>query len=88
MRALMWPGMSMQKLTTREPDDAQIEVALRALTEVLAMTDKVGAESDKVGATGEASPISGEASAESDKASADDEPDTGDAPATGQERAG
>jgi uncharacterized protein YqhQ len=37
MRLLMWPGMSLQQLTTREPDDAQIEVALRALKEVLAM---------------------------------------------------
>lgn len=37
MRFLMWPGMSLQQLTTREPDDAQIEVALRALKEVLSM---------------------------------------------------
>jgi uncharacterized protein YqhQ len=29
------PGMWLQKLTTREPDDGQIEVALAALREVL-----------------------------------------------------
>ncbi|MFH1057576.1 MAG: DUF1385 domain-containing protein [Pseudomonadota bacterium] len=28
---LLWPGLQMQRLTTREPDDAQIEVALAAL---------------------------------------------------------
>ncbi len=34
-RALRAPGMWMQKLTTFEPDDAMIEVAIKALTEVL-----------------------------------------------------
>jgi uncharacterized protein YqhQ len=29
------PGLWLQKLTTREPDDSQIEVAIRALQEVL-----------------------------------------------------
>lgn len=35
MRALMWPNLALQALTTRQPDDAQVEVALRALGEVL-----------------------------------------------------
>jgi uncharacterized protein YqhQ len=35
-RVLMWPNLLLQKLTTRQPDDAQVEVALRALQEVLA----------------------------------------------------
>ena len=35
-RALMWPNLALQTLTTRQPDDAQVEVALRALKEVLA----------------------------------------------------
>lgn len=35
-RALMWPNLALQALTTRQPDDAQVEVALRALKEVLA----------------------------------------------------
>lgn len=33
--ALMQPGMAMQALTTREPDAPQVEVATRALTEVI-----------------------------------------------------
>ncbi|MCL5023696.1 MAG: DUF1385 domain-containing protein [Nitrospirae bacterium] len=32
---LILPGLLLQKLTTREPDDSQIEVAIRAVSEVL-----------------------------------------------------
>lgn len=39
MHALITPGLMLQRLTTREPDDAQLEVALSALTEVLRMED-------------------------------------------------
>ncbi len=35
-RAVMWPGMQLQKLTTREPDHEQLAVAIAALTAVLA----------------------------------------------------
>jgi uncharacterized protein YqhQ len=35
-KILMWPNLALQALTTRQPDDAQVEVALRALKEVLA----------------------------------------------------
>jgi len=35
-RVLMWPNLALQALTTRQPDDAQVEVALRALQEVMA----------------------------------------------------
>jgi uncharacterized protein YqhQ len=35
MHLLILPGLFLQRLTTREPDEAQIEVALRALEEVL-----------------------------------------------------
>jgi uncharacterized protein YqhQ len=35
-RALIWPGMVLQKLTTREPTDDQLEVALASLRQVLA----------------------------------------------------
>ena len=35
-RVLMWPNLALQKLTTRQPDDSQVEVALRALKEVMA----------------------------------------------------
>ncbi|MBI2711639.1 MAG: DUF1385 domain-containing protein [Bdellovibrio sp.] len=34
-RMLIWPGMILQKLTTREPSDDQLEVALASLTQVL-----------------------------------------------------
>lgn len=36
MRALMAPGMWLQKLTTREPDEEQVEVAMAALRQVIA----------------------------------------------------
>lgn len=32
----MWPGLKLQLLTTREPDLAQLEVAIAALKAVLA----------------------------------------------------
>lgn len=35
VRALSFPGLMMQKLTTREPDDAQVEVAIAAFMKVL-----------------------------------------------------
>ncbi|HEY6461878.1 MAG TPA: DUF1385 domain-containing protein, partial [Polyangiaceae bacterium] len=31
LRALLWPGFMVQKITTAEPDDAQLEVALASL---------------------------------------------------------
>lgn len=34
-RALVWPGLKLQHLTTREPDDSQLEVALVSMREVL-----------------------------------------------------
>jgi uncharacterized protein YqhQ len=34
-RAMIWPGMVLQKLTTREPTDEQLEVALASLRQVL-----------------------------------------------------
>ena len=30
-RALSWPGLQIQRITTREPDDSQIECAIAAL---------------------------------------------------------
>jgi uncharacterized protein YqhQ len=35
IRSLLLPGLAMQKLTTREPDDRMIEVAIVALKRVL-----------------------------------------------------
>lgn len=34
-KVLMWPNLALQKLTTRQPDDSQVEVAIAALKEVL-----------------------------------------------------
>ncbi len=48
VRGLMWPGLMLQNLTTREPDEDQLAVAIAALEKVLA--------EEKPGAAGE-SPI-------------------------------
>ena len=37
VRALMWPGLKLQLLTTREPDRDQLAVAISALEAVLAL---------------------------------------------------
>jgi uncharacterized protein YqhQ len=46
VRALMWPGLMLQNLTTREPDYSQLEVAIAALDAVLAVEtpEKAAAE--------------------------------------------
>jgi uncharacterized protein YqhQ len=50
VRSLMWPGMQLQKLTTREPDLDQLAVAAAALGAVLAMEDpRAATAEDKVG---------------------------------------
>ena len=42
-RVLMWPGLQLQRLTTREPDFAQLAVAIAALEAVLAVEDPLSA---------------------------------------------
>jgi uncharacterized protein YqhQ len=39
VRTLMWPGLQLQKLTTREPDPEQLAVAIAAMQAVLAVED-------------------------------------------------
>ena len=39
MHLLIQPGLLLQRLTTREPDESQIEVAVEALQEVLKLED-------------------------------------------------
>jgi len=39
MNFLIQPGLMLQRLTTREPDDSQIEVAIRALQEILSIEE-------------------------------------------------
>lgn len=38
-RGLIWPGMVLQNLTTREPDEDQLEVALASLRQVLRLEE-------------------------------------------------
>ena len=38
----MWPGLMLQNLTTREPDEEQLAVAIAALETVLARGDARG----------------------------------------------
>ena len=50
VRAVMWPGLQLQKLTTREPDLDQLAVAIAALEAVLAVEDpRERPTSDRVG---------------------------------------
>jgi uncharacterized protein YqhQ len=39
VRAVMWPGLMLQNLTTREPDEEELAVAIAALEAVLAVED-------------------------------------------------
>ena len=39
-KALSMPGMMLQKLTTKEPDDEQLEVALASIKAVLFLEEK------------------------------------------------
>ena len=49
-RVLIWPGMQLQRLTTREPELAQLAVACAALEAVLAVEDpRAASPEDKVG---------------------------------------
>jgi uncharacterized protein YqhQ len=50
VQTLMWPGMQLQKLTTREPDHDQLAVAIASMEAVLAVEDPRGASAeDRVG---------------------------------------
>ena len=42
VRALKWPGLMVQKITTAEPDDGMLEVALVSLKAALEMDDPLG----------------------------------------------
>jgi uncharacterized protein YqhQ len=50
VQTLMWPGMQLQKLTTREPDHEQLAVAIAAIGAVLDVEDpRTASDEDKVG---------------------------------------
>ena len=46
LRALLWPGFLVQKITTAEPDDAQLEVALASLRATLFRQERAVASAD------------------------------------------
>jgi uncharacterized protein YqhQ len=46
VQKLMWPGLMLQKLTTREPDHEQLAVAIAAMEAVLAVEDPRAASDD------------------------------------------
>jgi uncharacterized protein YqhQ len=49
-RAIMWPGLQLQRLTTREPDLEQLEVAIASLEAVLEKEDpREALEDDEIG---------------------------------------
>ncbi len=58
-KVLLWPNLALQSITTKPPDDEQVEVALRALTDMLAAEERAD----------QATPV---ASAETEAASAGD----------------
>jgi len=47
LRAAVWPGLVMQRLTTQEPDDLQLEVAITSLKTVLAAEERYVASPDE-----------------------------------------
>ncbi|MBQ2956209.1 MAG: DUF1385 domain-containing protein, partial [Clostridia bacterium] len=46
VKALKWPGLMVQKLTTKQPDDSMVEIALIALKASLGMPDALPKELD------------------------------------------
>jgi uncharacterized protein YqhQ len=49
VKAIMYPGLQLQKLTTREPDQGQLAVAIAALESVLAVEGPLEHTTDLVG---------------------------------------
>lgn len=47
LRALLWPGFLVQKITTIEPDDAQLEIALAALAVAVEAESALGDEANE-----------------------------------------
>ena len=47
VRILVWPGLQLQKLTTREPTDDMVEVAMASLKKVLSMEEEAKIRPDE-----------------------------------------
>lgn len=56
VRALRWPGLMMQKLTTREPDESQLEVAIAAFNAALYGLETVNEEEEAEAAKAQKEP--------------------------------
>jgi uncharacterized protein YqhQ len=48
LMTLLAPGLWLQRLTTREPTDDQVEVSIRALREVLRLEDQASPQARRV----------------------------------------
>ncbi len=46
VKVILWPGMQLQRMTTREPDDQMIEVAVAAMALVIAREEREGSGED------------------------------------------
>ena len=46
VKVILWPGMQMQRLTTNEPDDGQLECAITAMERVLAREEQAAREAE------------------------------------------
>ena len=47
VKVLIWPGLQLQRLTTREPSDDMVEVAMASLKKVLSMEEDAKIEKDE-----------------------------------------
>lgn len=56
MRIIVWPGLMLQKLTTKEPDESQLEVAIHALKGVLAAEGVEGFAKEELKTSNEQQP--------------------------------
>jgi uncharacterized protein YqhQ len=50
-KALMWPSLKLQRLTTREPDDSMIEVAVAAFLRILVADDRLSPDDPRLART-------------------------------------
>ena len=57
VKAFTWPGLMLQHITTREPDDSQLEIALAALQMTLWREGHVQADPTTQSAAAEAEPV-------------------------------
>ena len=72
VQLMLWPGLQLQRMTTREPDDSMIEVAVAAMRPIIAREDRE--ERLAKGLPAEAPTKSGKGESDSAKSSLVDEP--------------